>query len=90
MESKLAGLPAKIEERIDLVIANIVHEIMVKVDNASNQMNNGIMNLSDNLSKTIDTKLENVVIDLETKIDGSLNKGVDVVNKKMESCCVIC
>ncbi len=90
MESKLAGLPDKIEERIDLAIANIVKEIMVKVETASAQMDKGVLAMSDKLTKTIDDKLENVVVDLETKIDGSLNKGLDVVNKKIESCCVVC
>jgi hypothetical protein len=74
---------------MDLVIANMVNQIMVKVENVSNQMDKGIVDMSDKLSKTMDTTLENVVVDLETKIDGSLNKGMDVVNKKMESCCVI-
>ena len=90
MESKLTGLPDKIEERIDLVIANIVKEIMVKVENASSQFDTGILGMSDTLTKTMDTKLENIVVDLETKIDGSLNKGLNVVNAKMESCCVLC
>ena len=88
MESKLAGLPDKLEKQIDLAIATIVKEITVKLENAYTQMNKGVLAMSDNLSKTIDNKLENVVADLETKIDGSL-KGLDVINKKIESCCVV-